>query len=73
MPTGCPQTPKHNSLMISKALTELNTLQNDVKGIKADISEILKYIKKQEDYEKKYVLVKTEKEELEEEKAQRWF
>jgi predicted patatin/cPLA2 family phospholipase len=73
MPTGIPQTPKHNSLMISKALTELNTLQNDVKGIKADISEILKYIKKQEDYEKKYVLVKSQKEELEEEKAQRWF
>lgn len=73
MPTGTPQTPKHNSLMISKALTELNTLQNDVKGIKADISEILKYIKKQEDWEKKYVLVKSQKEELEEEKAQRWF
>ena len=65
MPTGIPQTPKHNSLMISKALTELNTLQNDVKGIK--------YIKKQEDFEKKYVLVKSQKEELEEEKAQRWF
>ena len=73
MPEGIPQTPKNNSIMISKALTELNTLQNDIQGIKADISEILKYIKKQEDFEKKYIMVKTEKEELEEEKAKRWF
>lgn len=73
MPTGCPQTPKHNSLMISKALTELNTLQSDIQGIKSDISEILKYLKKNDELEKKYIMVKTQKEELEEEKASRWF